>query len=36
MVTNSAAVPPDTLDPAVYLPVYEDGDIRAYRVAVAK
>ena len=36
MVTNSAAVRPDTLDPAVYLPVYEDSDIRAYRVAVAK
>ena len=31
-----SAVRPGMLDPAVYLPVYEDGDIRAYRVALAK
>jgi hypothetical protein len=36
LVTNSAAVRPDMLDPAVYLPVYEDGEIRAYRVVLAK
>ena len=36
LVTNSAAVRPDMLNPAVYLPVYEDGDIRAYRLVLAK
>jgi hypothetical protein len=36
VVINSVAVRPDIFGPAVYLPVYEDGDIRAYRVALAK
>ena len=32
VVTSSAAAGGGAFDPGVYFPVYQDGDIRAYRV----
>ena len=36
VVTSSAAVRRDAFDPGIYLPVYQDGDIRAYRVVFSQ